>query len=84
MVVTVVGLVLTIPRFGIEGAAATSSVAYGVAFALSLVFLRSAIGISLRRSLSAGGRHPRPPLRARAPGCRGGGAAATAQQGQAS
>jgi O-antigen/teichoic acid export membrane protein len=52
MMVTVAGLVLTIPRFGIEGAAATSSVAYGLAFAMSLAFLRAAIGISLRRSLS--------------------------------
>jgi O-antigen/teichoic acid export membrane protein len=53
MVVTVVGLVGTLPRFGIEGAAATSTVAYGVAFTLNLVFLRSTMGISLRGCLSA-------------------------------
>ncbi len=53
MVVTVVGLLATVPRFGIEGAAVTSSIAYGVAFALSFMFLRSAGGISLRRSVSA-------------------------------
>jgi O-antigen/teichoic acid export membrane protein len=52
MVVTLVGLAGTIPRFGIEGAAATSTVAYGVALVLNLLFLKSALGISLRTCLS--------------------------------
>lgn len=52
MVVTVLGLVVTLPRFGMVGAALTSSVAYAFAFTASLVVSRSTVGISLRRCLA--------------------------------
>lgn len=52
MVVTVLGLLVTLPRVGIAGAALTSTTAYGFAFAISFLALRSAVGLSWRRCLA--------------------------------
>ena len=48
LVVTVVGLVLTLERYGIVGAAWTTTVAYTTAFVISLGFLRAGDDFSLR------------------------------------
>lgn len=53
--VTVAGLAWSLPKYGIIGAAVTSSVAYTVIFALTYVALRRRCSISLRRSLSIDG-----------------------------
>ncbi len=52
VVVTVVGLVLTLPRYGIDGAALTSTLSYLTVTGLNLYFLRAVDGTSLRRVLS--------------------------------
>ncbi len=52
LVVTAVGLLLTLPRAGILGAAATSSVAYALTFAVSLFALRRAGGVSVRSTFA--------------------------------
>lgn len=52
LVVTVVGLALLLPRFGIEGAAATSSIAYGISCLFSLVVLRRVTTFRLRSALA--------------------------------
>lgn len=49
---TVVGLATTVPHWGIVGAAATSTLAYTVAFALSLRFFSAASGQTFREVLS--------------------------------
>lgn len=50
--VTVLGLALTLPAWGIQGAAVTSTVAYTITFALNLYVLRRAGGVSLRAALA--------------------------------
>ena len=52
LVVTVVGLLVTLPTLGIEGAALTSTVAYGTVFGVLLAFLRRQPGFSVARALS--------------------------------
>lgn len=50
--VTVAGLALTLPTFGINGAAATSSVSYAVVFTLGLVYLSRISGSKVAETLS--------------------------------
>lgn len=52
VVITVIGLVYALPRYGIEGAAAVSTVAYGSTFAVALVTLGRVPEFSLRAALS--------------------------------
>ena len=52
MVVTVVTLILFLPRWGIEGAAASSSIAYIVTLVLTVWVLRRATGFSLSAQMS--------------------------------
>lgn len=52
LAVTVVGLWWTLPRWGISGAAITSTLAYGTVFAMRLWYLRSAIAVSMANLLS--------------------------------
>lgn len=52
LIVTAAGLLLTLPRAGILGAAATSSVAYALTFTVSLLVLRRAGGVSVRAALA--------------------------------
>lgn len=52
VVITVIGLVYALPRYGIEGAAAVSTLAYGCTFAVALVTLGRVPEFSLRAALS--------------------------------
>lgn len=52
MVITVIGLVALLPRYGIVGASLTSSLAYAGAFGLTLFALRRATGFRLRDVMS--------------------------------
>ncbi|WP_040493407.1 lipopolysaccharide biosynthesis protein [Ilumatobacter nonamiensis] len=52
VVVTVVGLWWSVPRYGAEGAAATSSIAYASVCSVNYIFLRDRFDVSLRRTLS--------------------------------
>jgi O-antigen/teichoic acid export membrane protein len=47
MIVTVVGLILFLPKFGVTAAATVSTVAYGAMFVVALFALRSAVGVRL-------------------------------------
>jgi len=50
--ITVVGLILTLPRYGIVGAAATSSVAYTCALGITMCFLARECGFAPRQVLA--------------------------------
>lgn len=52
VVITVVGLTFALPRYGIEGAAAVSTLAYASTFFVVFMALRSVPGFSLRQALS--------------------------------
>jgi O-antigen/teichoic acid export membrane protein len=46
-IITVVGLILFLPTFGVTAAAVVSTVAYGAMFVVALIALRSAVGVRL-------------------------------------
>lgn len=52
LIVTIVGLAVSLPRFGIYGAAATSSVAYAASFAFSAAALHRLSSFRFRSSLA--------------------------------